>query len=188
MSIHSIMWLLPVVFMLHDFEEIIMMRAFLLRWPNLEKRLPGRFQSLAHDLMKTQRQLSTAGFSLAVACIFFVLSTLTLLSIEFGWNDFFAGVLAAFGLHLVMHISQYLLMRRYVPVIITSLPGLAYSVYALWAINRQTPLDWTATGVWAVVALFALAIMVPALLRIAILFDRWLVKYQGEGQIPTQDG
>jgi hypothetical protein len=100
----SVMWLLPVVFMLHDFEEIIVLRPWLEREAGY---LQQHFPRLATRVLPHFSQLSTSAFALAVAEEFVLLSAVTLFTVEREHYALWAGLVLAFGLHLVFHIVQF---------------------------------------------------------------------------------
>ncbi len=169
MKIETWMWLLPVVFMLHDFEEIIFTFGWLRRnAAELQTRLPARLGRV----IEGQKNLSPAAFSLAVAEEFVVLSGLTLLAVERGWYDFWAGMLIAFGLHLLVHLGQWAVLRRFMPMILTSLPALAYCVFALQALNRAGLLTRPGTLLWSVIGVGIVAANLVFALWLARQFDR----------------
>lgn len=167
----TLMWLLPVVFMIHDFEEIIMMKPWLTKnWPKLEKRLPAK----AIRAMAKQKDMSVSAYALAVAEEFVVLSTLTLVAIEMNLNNFWAGLLIGFFIHLLVHIGQFVAFRGYVPVIITSIPAAVYSLIALHDLNVVHPLNRGMVAVWTVVSLAIIVVNLLLALKIAQKFDGWL--------------
>src|SRR5512144_2008205 len=110
--------LLPVVFMLHDFEEIIMFRPWLdknraliaQRYPRIDRVLAGH-----HD------KLTTSAFAVAVLHQFVLLSVITFLSLGVDSYRWWFAAFMAFTLHLLVHIGQWIVFRAYVPFIVTSI-------------------------------------------------------------------
>ena len=112
-------WILPVLFMFHDMEEIVGAEKWLRS--NLDEIItvhPG-----AGRILKVYRNVTTAGFAAAVYEELIVL-LLVCVAAEFTDITFFDGLwfgaLAAFTLHLIIHIGQAALIRRYIPSLITS--------------------------------------------------------------------
>ncbi len=123
-----IVWLLPIVFMLHDFEEIIFFR----QWFERNKGyLEGRFPKFAPRIIRHVEAISTSGFALAVAEEFVLISAITLCSVLSGWSFLWLAAFMAFALHLVVHIVQWIALRRYIPAIATTFPALAYCGWVL---------------------------------------------------------
>jgi hypothetical protein len=120
LKIENLMWLLPVIFMLHDFEEIIMMRPWIDRNAVF---LRERFPRLADYMLGHLEKLSTPSFALAVAEEFMILVAVTYLAVEHGWYAVWGGLLLAFFAHIIVHLVQFLAIRRYAPMIITSVPA-----------------------------------------------------------------
>jgi hypothetical protein len=171
MKTETIMWLFPVVFMIHDFEEIIMFK------PWVEKNaefLRDRFPRLAARLLPHMAGLSTSAFALAVAVMFSIITTVTLIAVEFGLYALWAGAVIGYFIHLVIHVSQFVVVRRYVPVVITSFVTAPYCVWALVAVNARHTLPQTETLIWSVAALVVMVVGVALAHRIAGGFNRWL--------------
>jgi hypothetical protein len=173
----TLIWLLPVVFMIHDFEEIIMMKPWLTKnWKTLEKRFPAK----AIRAMAKQKDMSVSAVALAVAEELLVLTAFTFLGAECGMYSLWAGFLIGFFIHLLVHIGQFIVFRGYVPVIVTSIPAAIYSLIALHDLNRTHPLDWEMVAVWTVISLVLIVVNLLFALKMAQKFDGWLRKnYSG---------
>jgi hypothetical protein len=171
MKTETIMWLLPAVFMIHDFEEIIMFKPWVGK--NAEF-LRVRFPRLAARLLPHMAGLSTSAFALAVALIFLIITTVTLIAVEFELYALWAGFVIGYFIHLVIHVGQFLAVRRYVPVIVTSIVTAPYCVWALLVVNARHPLPKAETLIWAAATLLFLAPGVTLAHRVAAGFDRWL--------------
>jgi hypothetical protein len=120
-------WLLPLLFVFHDFEEIIGMRVWLARnGADISKRFPP-FKFIFNNLT------STAGFALAVAEEFVIL--LIICGLTFTGNRVFnllwLGTFIAFTLHLVVHIGQAVVIRKYIPALATSILVLPVSIWLI---------------------------------------------------------
>jgi len=127
----------PLLFIFHDLEEIIGMRRFVNRNADmLQTRFPFLYKRLKNS--------TTEGFALAVMEEFVVFTSISLVAIYFDnslcWNIWYGGFLGLTA-HYVMHIGQALVIRRYIPALITSIICLPISVlilhhcYALIDIN-----------------------------------------------------
>lgn len=152
-KVETLMWLLPVAFMIHDLEEIMMLQFWLRQHASsLEKRLPP----LASRLLAHFKKLSTASFSLAVAEEFVLLSVATYVTVEWNLYSIWAGILVAFFVHLISHVLQFVVLGRYTPAIITSILTGAYCLGALYYLNALNLLVWSEVAIWAVIALFVI--------------------------------
>lgn len=139
MKIETILYLLPLVFMLHDFEEIVMMKTWLAR---NAAELQRRFPRLADKLLPHFSGLSTSAFALAVAEEFVLISAFSVAAVEFQWFAWWVGLLLAFFLHLLVHMGQFLVYGKYIPAAVTSLPAGLYCIWALQAVAARTGLAW----------------------------------------------
>lgn len=127
-DLEYIVYLLPVVFMFHDFEEIIFFKPW---FENNERWLKDKYSFIPQSLFSHFEKLSTAGFALMVAEEFIVISAVTFYSVISGNYYWWMGLFIAFFIHLVMHIAQWLVVCRYIPTIITSFLCLPYCIYGL---------------------------------------------------------
>ena len=172
-KIETLMWLLPIVFMFHDFEEIIMFKPWL---DSNRVTLEKRFPKWAMRFLSGQDKMSTSAFALAVAEEFIILSALTLLAVELELYPLWAGMLLGFFIHLLVHLGQFIVYRRYVPVILTSLPSGIYCLIALHDMNTYQPLDWKLVAIWTLVSLVVLVVNLALALKLAGIFEIWLEK------------
>lgn len=170
MDIKLLILLLPLVFMFHDFEEIIMFQ------PWLEKNrdeLKRRFPQIDKILAKNHDHLSTSAFAVAVLHEFFLIAVITCASLYFNSYHWWFGAFAAFSLHLIVHIGQWIIYGKYVPFIFTSILSLPYCLYTLFEFMKFTTLTapqlsfWTVMGVGLTIVSF-----VPAFFW-ASQFERW---------------
>lgn len=138
----SIIWLLPLVFMLHDFEEII----FLEWWVNKNKlELLRKYPRIAN----VYNEISTAAFALGVSEEFIILILITLGSIIFNWYYLWFGVLVGFFIHLVVHIIQWIVFKKYIPAISTTVPAMIYSIYAIYFIYNNSNMEILMLAMWS---------------------------------------
>jgi hypothetical protein len=177
-GIQTLMWLLPIVFMVHEFEEIIMMRPWYLR---NEAFLKARFPRISRSIARTGT-LSTSAFSLATAEEFIVLSVVTLACVEYGLYSVWAGFLIGFFIHLIYHMGSFILMGRYVPYVVTSVIACIYSVYALIVLNDGGYLAWSGVAIWSVIGIVFIIANLMFAVAVAEKFDQWLGRWSSPRQ------
>ncbi|MBE5979318.1 MAG: HXXEE domain-containing protein [Paenibacillaceae bacterium] len=76
-DIKVMVWLFPILFMFHDFEEIIFMQSWISKNRNY---LTHRFPALSKRLSSHFDQITTSAFALGVAEEFFIISIITVVS------------------------------------------------------------------------------------------------------------
>lgn len=151
--------LLPIVFMLHDFEELIWMRPWLRRQDaRFWARIPPRLQTPLRQLLA----LSPERFTRLVAYEFVLLSASALWATSGAAAALIAwfGALAIFTLHLLAHIGQALFVRRPLPPLLSSLLALPYCVWALFRFMELGLFSRTAAPYLALSPLLWLAAVV----------------------------
>jgi hypothetical protein len=175
MKPETVMWLLPVMFMIHDFEEIIMMKPWSNRYTAiLNDRLPKRLRQMANHTLN----LSTPAFAFAVLWIFLFLAIFTAICVEFNLYVLWLGMLIVYFIHILIHIVQRVLFRHYVPAILTGILTGLYSIYGIWFIFSRYPVSLlpligsTLLGVLLLVPILFLAV------QMAGRFDVWLTRFE----------
>lgn len=120
-------WLFPLIFIFHDIEEIIGFGIWLKKNKTvLDEKYPS--------ISKTYKDFSTEGFALAVfeefiVCILFCILALITKN-EFVYY-LWLGSFIACTLHFVIHIGQSIVMKQYIPALITSILCLPVSVWII---------------------------------------------------------
>jgi len=170
MKIETILWLFPIFFMLHEFEEII----FLPRW--LKQNIDEMARKYPRPLGRLRPHLnamSSAGFALAAAEEFILLSALTFISVEYAFHSFFAALLLAYLLHVIIHCIQSLAIRRYVPAVTTGILSGCYAVYALYRLDFLSSPDrmFIITITPAILALMIVNLLIMH--RVMARFEKW---------------
>ncbi len=143
-----IVWLLPIVFMIHDFEEIIFFKL----WINKNRDyLTEKFPKISKRFLPRMENLSTSAFALAVAEEFILLSLITagsvLLNNYFLWLAAFMG----FFIHLLLHLGQWIIFKRYIPAICTTFIALVYCAYALCEIISNNIFQTSEIVLWTII-------------------------------------
>ena len=130
-DMQSLLWLFPISFMIHDFEEIVFWESWMAKnGPELTRRAPAFLTNLANDFVRK----STAQISVTVFLIFCLTTVSALLATAAEHWPLFLILMSMFFLHGFGHIGQAILLRRYVPGLITSV--LVVIPYGTWATRR----------------------------------------------------
>ncbi|MEQ6357397.1 HXXEE domain-containing protein [Lysinibacillus sp. M3] len=123
-GIQTLIWLFPIMFIFHDFEEIIMVEKWLNKNSTiLYERLP---KNIANRVIK-QFSMSTAQFAVAVVVVFMFVSSSTIVANQyvnqgpFGDIYFFTVVTLTYFLHAFTHLAQSIFLRSITPGVLTSL-------------------------------------------------------------------
>ncbi len=173
MKTESILWLLPVIFMLHDFEEIIFLKMWLRK---NRDAFQARYPRIARPVIAQLDALSTLSFTLIVAEEFLLLSLVTLLAVEQNLYNIFAGFVGAYLLHLIVHWAQAFIWKGYIPGVVTAAITALYCLFALYTLGTRGLIDlssvvfWTA---WASIAALGNLLIGHISAR---KFERWLRK------------
>ena len=146
----TIVWLLPIIFMVHDFEEIIFFKP----WINKNKNyLAEKFPKISKRFLDRLCSLSTSGFAFAVAEEFILLSLITVASVILDKYVLWLALFMGFFIHLLLHIGQWIILKRYIPAIWTTFFALIYCVYTLHVIISNEIFRFSEIVLWAIIGL-----------------------------------
>lgn len=170
MDIQLLIALLPFFFMLHDFEEIIMFRPWL---DKNRDEIRRRFTFIDKLLQRNHDRLTTSAYAVAVLFEFLVVALATYLSLYFHNYLWWFAAFSAFSLHLLVHIGQWAVYRKYVPVVITSFLALPYCFFTFSEFQKIAGLTGLQLFFWAFLGIaLGAASFIPAFL-LAAGFEKW---------------
>ena len=155
-----------VVFMIHEYEEIIMFRRWIDRnRGELRKRFP-KIESFftRHGAF----DYSTSTFAVGTAHEFILVSVVSFCSVWTGQYQLWLAALTGYSVHLLMHIVQWIVYRKYVPVIITSLLTLPFVEF-----SKVTVLSFSQMVLWAVIGIVLTILSVFSAFFFMDRFQRW---------------
>lgn len=131
----SVLWLFPILFMFHDFEEILTVEKWTKQ--NKEQVLAALPESI-RKYFYSSFQMTTVQFAQDVFWIFLAITTATILAVFFSFYYLFLVFLAIFFAHVFTHIGQALYLKKYTPGVITSIIlVLPYSLYAYYRLLKE---------------------------------------------------
>lgn len=119
MDLNSFFLLFPSIFMLHEFEEILLFPGFMRRNPKLQQQfLAAAFTPFRFN---------------AVVCQEFILLLIVLgLSMYFECFDIYITVIIAYIYHVIGHIFQSIFLRQYVPGVLSGIITGGYCTYQIY--------------------------------------------------------
>ena len=165
------MQLLPVVFMIHEYEEIIMFRHWLDRnRDELKSRFPRFEQFLAH---KGHFDYSTATFAIGTAHEFILISLISFCAVCLDAYQWWFAAFAGYSLHL----TQWAIYRKYIPVIITTILTLPYCVYAFVELAKTSILSPLRMFLWSVVGIILTVLSLLSAFFLMSKFQQWQEKH-----------
>lgn len=170
MDIDFVVWSFLIIFMLHNFEEIIMIeRWFNESYPRIRERIP----SFAKKELDKFGTMTSAQFSAAVCVIFIVASALILITITTKQYYLFIGLNIFFALNIFTHPVQSIFLRSYVPGVWTTLLIIIpynilffYQLHLKGILNAGTLLN----------ALIVTILLIPVLLISHKIAEKWTLR------------
>lgn len=120
-DINILIWLFPIAFILHDFEELILFEPWLKQNASVVTgQIKNKVPAFLEKQLDTIVGKTTTQFAFPICLIFIVISASALLAAGFGKYTLFLLAGSLFFLHGFMHVGQAILLRRYIPALITS--------------------------------------------------------------------
>lgn len=150
----SVFWLFPILFMFHDFEEILTVE----KWTkeNKEQVLAALPQSI-RKYFYSSFKMTTLQFAQDVFWVYLSITAAAIIAVIFSFYYIFLVFLAIFFAHAFTHIGQAFILKKYTPGVITSiLLVLPYSLYAYYRLLMEQVISgedilWSCLGVCIVV-------------------------------------
>ena len=146
-SVREYILFLPIFFIIHDMEEIIGFNSFFQKNPWIFDKYP--------IITAPYKNLKTECFALAVYEEFIPFFGLSLLAYFFSNKVLYAlwmGLFLALTGHFVIHIAQSIIIRRYIPSLITSIICLPVSIVIIIKCFQLIEIDFMFLG-WVVAAI-----------------------------------
>ena len=119
-------FLFPSLFMLHELEEIVWMPSFVkkisIQYPN--NRILTYYTPFAFNFIVLEQ--------------FLILMTSLYLSYQFNNYSIYASIIIAYIYHVFGHLIQTVVIRKYVPGLLT---GILTSLFSLYYLNPNIPIE-----------------------------------------------
>lgn len=171
--INVIIWLFPILFMLHDFEEIIVVEAWKNRY--YAQRINTKIKKPPFEDLK-----STASFSIAVGIEFIVICAVSLFSALTNWYLLWYGLFFGFTAHFLVHGYFCVHFKHYVPGIVTAIPILPVFVYLLYVSQTLFSSTTIEISLYCSLGVIVMLLMIIVLHRAMGAFENLVLNYAGQ--------
>jgi len=175
LDIYMIVWLFPIIFILHDFEEIIFIKPW---FEKNRERLTVRFPKMSKRLLAHTDSFTTSSLALGVAGMFMLISVVTITAYMTDWYYLWFGVFIAFTFHLIIHCFPGFVFMGYVPAIVTSVIFLPLCCYINVLFLRLVKIDFILAVLFTAIGIAIMAANLLLVHKVMPIFDRWLNGYQ----------
>jgi hypothetical protein len=180
-DIYKLIWWFPIAFILHDFEELILFEPWLKKNAGLiRERIRNKIPTFIEKRLDTIFDKTTTQFALPIFLIFLLTCISSLLAAEYGKYTLFFMASSLFFLHGFMHIGQAILLRRYVPALITSV--VVVIPYGLVLFQNLIASGMVTIPQLLLLSLISIVIMIPFILAMHVVGENiytrivdWLV-------------
>jgi hypothetical protein len=174
-NMNFIVWMLPIIFMLHDFEEIIMAEVWGKRY---RKAINSAWPKMQPFGLKYVDKCHTSSLSIQVEVLFLFFSLLSFFSVLFQNYFLWYGAFLGVALHLIfIHMLICIRFKHYVPGVITSIIFLFPSAWLLFTAKKILHYDVNTIMLACPVGIALTAILLPTLHKLMSPLSRVLYKY-----------
>ncbi len=163
----ELIWLFPILFIVHDMEEIMGMQIWLDKNRTiLREKYPM--------ICKKYRNYSTEGMTAAVMEEMVICLAACMFSRFTGIYEVWLGMYAAYLIHLFIHIGQSIMFKQYIPALITSILCIPIGV---WVLVTSTELLQYGVLKVVILSIIGLVVIVANLILAHKIIRAFTVKY-----------
>lgn len=129
--------------MFHDFEELILGEPWLRKnAEDIRSRLKGRVPDFVARQIGAVLEKTATELAFPICLIFGLSFISSFLAVEYGQHGFFLLASGSFFLHGFMHVGQAILLRRYIPAVVSSVMiVIPYGAVLFWRLLEEGLLD-----------------------------------------------
>lgn len=126
----SLLWLFPITFLFHDFEELLTVE----KWANRHgEQISNSLPPFGRKIFKSSLRMNTFHFAKDMLWVYSMIVIATVLAVFFDFYLLFLAALHLYFLHVFTHLGQAAYLKRYTPGVVTAVfPVLPYSLYAYY--------------------------------------------------------
>ena len=135
-----------------------------------------RFPLLSKILLPHFDNITTASLAFGVAEEFILISIITVISYIMNRYSLWIGLFIAFTLHLLIHCFQTLIVRKYVPAIVTSIICLPICIYIIKQIIQVATLNTII--LYSILGSIIMVINLGMIHKGMSIFSKWLARYE----------
>ena len=170
MEIYKLSFMAIVLFMIHEFEEIIFMKKF------IEKNKVVKYMKNELFLKKKANYPSTETISLMIAEEFIILSTLLFIASEFSMYEIVLSLFIVYIVHLLPHIYDALRYRKFSPGSRTSFIVFPLGILIIWNIILNKKIHLVILILCVIIIGFLMILNLLFLHKISKKIDKYLWK------------
>ena len=170
MEIYKLSFIAIVLFMIHEFEEIIFIKKF------IEKNKVVKDMKNELFLKKKANYPSTETISLMIAEEFIILSTLLFIASEFSMYEIVLSLFIVYIVHLLPHIYDALRYRKFSPGSRTSFIIFPLGILIIWNIILNKKIHLVILILCVIIIGFLMILNLLFLHKISKKIDKYLWK------------
>lgn len=146
----EIIWIFPILFIVHDMEEIMGLGL----WLKMNRTLLDRKYPKISNIYNPY---STEGMTAAVMEEMVLCLIICIISRFTGFYGVWLGAFVAYTFHLIVHIGQSIVIKKYIPAVITSIICLPLSIWLIAVSISNLSYSISQVFVYSLIGIVAIA-------------------------------
>ncbi len=128
-----IIWLFPILFLIHELEEILGFE----KWYAKNKNKLNKYPKIGRRVNKIFRYFSTKGMLFAIFEQLILCLLVCFLATKFNLYVLWLAAFIGYTIHLVIHVFQAIILKVYIPAFITSVIEIPICFYLIYVVFEQ---------------------------------------------------
>ncbi len=159
---NCIIWLFPILFLIHELEEIFGFE----KWYIKNKDKLNKYPKIAKRVNKIFRYLSTKGMLFAIFEQLILCLLVCFLAVKFNFYILWLAAFIGYTIHLIIHVFQGIILKAYIPAFITSAIEIPICFYIIYEVFYCYEFSFDEVFYYSIVAVIIIALNLYFLHRI----------------------
>ncbi len=128
---NNIIWLFPILFLIHELEEILGFE----KWYDKNKNKLNKYPKIANKLSKVFSYFSKKNMLFAIFEQLILCLLVCIIAVKYDFYILWLAAFIGYTIHLIIHVFQSAILKTYIPSLITSLieiPICSYIIYIMF--------------------------------------------------------
>ncbi len=125
---NNIIWLFPILFLIHELEEILGFE----KWYSKNKNKLNKYPVIAKNVDNMFSYFTTKGMLFAIFEQLILCLLVCIIAVKYDFNILWLGAFIGYTIHLIIHFFQSVILKTYIPSFITSVVEIPVCFYIIY--------------------------------------------------------
>ncbi len=150
---HTI-WLFPILFLIHELEEILGFE----KWYVKRKNKLDKYPVVAKKVHKIFSYYTTKGMLFAIVEQLILCLLVCFIAVKYDFYILWLGAFIGYTIHLIIHFFQSVILKTYIPSFITSVIELPICFYLIYIVFNHYAFSFINVFYYSIFALIVIAL------------------------------